>query len=58
LGVINAGTRTWLQNVPTQGNAHSVAADPISNRIFVPLGPGALCQSQSAIGCIGVFASQ
>ena len=27
LGVINAKRRQWLQNVPTNGNAHSVAAD-------------------------------
>jgi hypothetical protein len=58
LGVINAGTRQWLQNVPTQGNAHSVAADPISNHIYVPLAPGPLCLGQSAVGCIGVFGAQ
>lgn len=58
LGVINAGTRTWLQNVPTQGNSHSVAADPINNQIYVPLGPGAQCQAQSSIGCIGVYGAQ
>ena len=27
LGVIDAKRRQWLQNVPTNGNAHSVAAD-------------------------------
>jgi hypothetical protein len=58
LGVINAGTRQWLLNVPTQGNSHSVAADPISNLIFVPLGPGSLCLQQSAIGCVGVYGAQ
>jgi hypothetical protein len=60
LGVINAKTRQWLQNVPTNGNAHSVAADPINNHIFVPLpsGSSANCQSASADGCVGVYASQ
>ncbi len=37
LGVIDAETNTWLTNVPTGPNAHSVAADPINNHIFVPL---------------------
>jgi hypothetical protein len=59
LGVINAGTRLWLQNVPTNGNAHSVAADPISNHIFVPLASGGPnCESISADGCVGVYAAQ
>jgi hypothetical protein len=58
LGVIDAGSRTWLQNVPTQGNAHSVAADPISNQIYVPLGTGPQCLAQSAVGCVGIFGKQ
>ena len=58
LGVIDAGKRQWLQNVPTNGNAHSVAADPINNHIFVPLPAGGNCQSQALDGCVGVFASQ
>jgi len=60
LGVISAKTRQWLQNVPTNGNAHSVAVDPINNHIFVPLpsGSSANCQSASADGCVGVYASQ
>jgi hypothetical protein len=58
LGVIDAGTRQWLQNVPTQGNSHSVAADPINNQIYVPMGTGPLCLAQSAIGCVGIFGKQ
>ena len=59
LGVINAGTREWLQNVPTNGNAHSVAADPINNHIFVPLpSGGSNCETVAADGCVGVYASQ
>ncbi|HYB76643.1 MAG TPA: hypothetical protein VEE85_00450, partial [Candidatus Bathyarchaeia archaeon] len=60
LGVINANTRQWLQNVPTNGNAHSVAADAGNNHIFVPLpsGSSANCQSAAADGCVGVYASQ
>jgi hypothetical protein len=59
LGVINAGTREWLQNVATNGNAHSVAADPINNHIFVPLPSGGTnCETAQADGCVGVFAAQ
>jgi hypothetical protein len=58
LGVIDAKSRQWLQNVPTNGNAHSVAADSINNHIFVPLPAGGNCQSQALDGCVGVYASQ
>jgi hypothetical protein len=59
LGVINAGTRLWLENVPTNGNAHSVAADPISNHIYVPLPSGGTnCETIAADGCVGVYAAQ
>lgn len=59
LGVISAGTRQWLDNVPTNGNAHSVAADPINNHIFVPLASGGSnCQTVAADGCVGVYAAQ
>ncbi|HEY4949297.1 MAG TPA: hypothetical protein VIH88_03100 [Candidatus Acidoferrales bacterium] len=59
LGVINAGTRQWLINVPTNGNAHSVAVDPKSNHIFVPLPSGGPnCETLAADGCVGVYASQ
>ena len=59
LGVIDAGSRQWLENVPTNGNAHSVAADPINNHIFVPLASGGSnCQSVAADGCVGVYGEQ
>ena len=58
LGVIDAGSRQWLQNVPTNGNAHSVAADPKFNKIYVPLPAGGNCQSQAIDGCVGVYARQ
>lgn len=37
LGVIDATTNTWIENVSTAPNAHSVAADRDNNHIFVPL---------------------
>jgi hypothetical protein len=58
LGVIDARSRQWLQNVPTSVLSHSVAADPNNNHIFVPIPAGGPCQSQGPDGCIGIFASQ
>jgi hypothetical protein len=58
LGVIDAKTNLWLQNVATNTNSHSVAADPSNNHVFVPLQAGAPCTTQSANGCIGVYAQQ
>jgi hypothetical protein len=58
LGVIDGPTRQWLQNVPTNGNAHSVAADAVFNKIYVPLPAGGNCQSQAIDGCVGVYAQQ
>ena len=58
LGVIDAQSKQWLQNVITTPFSHSVAADPNTNHIFVPLGAGPLCQSLGTSGCVGVYASQ
>jgi hypothetical protein len=58
LGVIDARTNLWLQNVTTNANSHSVAVDPNTNHAFVPLQAGAPCTTQSANGCIGVYAQQ
>ena len=58
LGVIDARTNLWLQNVATNANSHSVAVDPNTNHAFVPLQAGAPCTTQSANGCIGVYAQQ
>ena len=41
LGVIDAATNTWIANMPTGANAHSVAADPVTGRVFVPVPPTA-----------------
>jgi hypothetical protein len=58
LGVIDAKTNQWLQNVATNTNSHSVSVDPTNNHVFVPLQAGPLCTTQSANGCIGVYAQQ
>jgi hypothetical protein len=54
LGVIDAKTNAWVANVPTAKNAHSVAANPGNNHIFVPLTPNPECPQ----GCIAVYASE
>jgi hypothetical protein len=52
LGVIDADTDSWIENVPTGTNAHSVAADAKNNAVFVPLmAPNPVCER----GCIGVY---
>jgi len=69
LGVIDAVTNTWIENVSTAFNAHSVAADRKNNHIFVPLRPPRSGQpdpnpcvafggpSFAGRGCIGVYAN-
>ena len=54
LGVIDALTNTFVTNIPTDASAHSVAADPRTNNVFVPLGPIASDPACSA-GCIAVY---
>lgn len=40
LGIIDAGTNQWIQNLPTGAAAHSVAVDSSNNHIFVPVPTG------------------
>ena len=58
MGVIDAGTMLWLQNVTTNANSHSIAVDSGNNHAFVPLQSGGICTSQTSNGCVGVFAEQ
>ena len=58
LGVIDAATRQWLVNVPTNSNSHSVAVDQFNNHVFVPSQSGNICQNLSSNGCILVIARQ
>lgn len=55
LGIVDAGTNTWIQNIATDFNAHSVAADSVNNEIFAPLTPLA-SDPQCVNGCVGVYA--
>jgi hypothetical protein len=53
LGIIDANNFANTLNVPTGVGAHSVAVDPVSNHIFVPIaGPDGSCPT----GCIAVYA--
>ena len=54
LGIIDAMTNQFLENIESGIGAHSVAADAANNHIFVPIaGPDPACPN----GCIAVFAS-
>ena len=37
LGIVDARTRRWIANLPSGPDAHSVAADPRSGQVFVPI---------------------
>ena len=50
LGVIDAATNMWLGNLPTGANAHSVAVDSATGRVYVPVPPTA-----TAAGGVQVF---
>jgi hypothetical protein len=58
MGVIDAKTNLWLENVSTNANSHSIAVDSSNNHAFVPMQAGGPCTTQSSNGCIGVFAQQ
>ena len=52
LGVIDARDGRWIANLPSGRHAHSVAADPINGRAFIPVAAG---DSACADGCVKVF---
>jgi hypothetical protein len=63
LGTVDARTNAWDSGVSTSTTAHSVAADPRSHHIFVPIGfvpPGSTAGTDSTNpcptrGCIAVY---
>ena len=55
LGILDAATESWLENLATTPNDHSVAVDPISGEVFVPFG-GVAGNAVCPNGCIAVFA--
>lgn len=55
LGIMDARNNTLLQTIPTTTSAHSVAADSLNGRVFVPFTPVA-SDAACPNGCISVFA--
>jgi len=54
VGVIDADTNTWVQNMPTGGHTHSLAVSEADSRVLVPRpAKGGNC---GTYGCIGVYA--
>ncbi len=37
LGIVDARQDRWLENIPTDASAHSIAVDSVSGRIFMPI---------------------
>jgi hypothetical protein len=58
MGVIDAKTNQWLQNVTTNSNSHSISVDSSNNHAFVPMQAGTICTTQSSNGCVAVMAQQ
>jgi len=56
LGIIDGATNTFLQNLPTTPNGHSVAVDPVSGEVFVPFA-GIAGNTVCPNGCIAVFSA-
>lgn len=56
LGIVDSRTNRWIGNLPTGAHAHSVAADPATGKVFVPIAAGS--SGDCAHGCIAVFGSR
>lgn len=57
LSIIDAVTNTWIATIPTGQGAHSVAADPVTNQVYVPIQADAK-DPACLHGCIAVFADR
>ncbi len=57
LGVVDSRNRSWIANLPTGANAHSVAADAATGKIFVPIAASSAAGGCPQ-GCIAVYASR
>lgn len=54
LGIVDSRTGRWLANLPTGPDAHSVAADAHSGKVFVPIAASAT-SGACRRGCIAVY---
>jgi DNA-binding beta-propeller fold protein YncE len=57
LGIVDARTDRWIANLPSGPRGHSVAADPKSGRIYVPI-EARKDSADCASGCIAVYGSK
>lgn len=57
LGVVDARTRAWIANLPTGPDAHSVAADAKSGKVFVPIAASS-ADAACRRGCIAVYGTR
>lgn len=57
LGIVDARRNAWLRNLPSGNGAHSVAADPRSGWVFVPVAANGRIKG-CANGCVEVFGSK
>ena len=57
LGVVDAATDRWIGNIPTGSHAHSVAADPNTGKVFVPMVKTGV-NGQCKTGCVAVYADR
>jgi DNA-binding beta-propeller fold protein YncE len=58
LGIVDSGNAAVDQDIPTGVSSHSVAADPVSNQVYVPVrnnggGSPTLCGNTN--GCVAIF---
>ena len=54
LGVVDSRSNRWIGNWPTGAHAHSVAADPITGKVFVPIAADSSAGG-CARGCVAMF---
>lgn len=57
LGIVDARRDTWVRNLPTGDDAHSVAADSRSGEVYVPLAANQAIKGCAA-GCVEVFGTR
>ena len=56
LRIIDAETNTWIGSVETGPGSHSVAADPVTNQVYVPIAANPKDPACTK-GCLAVFAN-
>jgi DNA-binding beta-propeller fold protein YncE len=60
LGIVDSRNAEVDQDIKTGTSSHSVAADPASNQVYVPItaaggGSATLCSNSPTSGCVAIF---